>query len=76
MSQFYIEGQDDAGRCHRSLDDGAEITISGTTTEGEIKAFTGIVQSVEEDEARPHAQRWRVTMQDTAPPQSPGKLGR
>jgi hypothetical protein len=66
LRQFYLDDQDDAGRCHRSLDDSAEITIRGVTDEGEIKSFTGIARSVDEDQARPRGQRWRVTMEDTA----------
>jgi hypothetical protein len=64
MRQFYIEDQDEAGRCHRSLDERAAITIVGTTMEGEDLSFTGIVQSVDEDESRPRSRRWLVTMSD------------
>lgn len=73
MRQFYIDDQDEAGRCHRSLDEGTAITVRGTTKEGEVLSFTGIVQSVDEDEARPRSQRWLVTMSDGGvPPPSAG----
>jgi hypothetical protein len=35
--------------------------MTGQTADGGIKAFTGTIQSVEEDEKR---QRWRITMDD------------
>jgi hypothetical protein len=40
------------------------ITISGTTFGGHIKAFTGIVRSIEDNAKRPPSQRWRVTVTD------------
>jgi hypothetical protein len=46
MSQFYAQAVDEE-RCLRSSIDQAPITITGLTTEGRIRAFTGTVQSVE-----------------------------
>jgi hypothetical protein len=64
MSQFYISDDSEAGvqRCKESRDSRTLITIMGRTTDGFIKAFTGIVQSVEHDAARSPGTQWRVTM--------------
>jgi hypothetical protein len=66
MSQFYI-GNDDAAdvqKCKESRDSRTSITITGRTIDGFIKAFTGVVQSVEHDLARAPGARWRVTIRE------------
>jgi hypothetical protein len=68
MVEFYVEDQDEAGRCHRSLDEGTAITVTGTTKEGEVLSFIGIVHSVDEDETRPRSQRWLITMSEGGKP--------
>ncbi len=67
MSQFYIsdDNENDVRRCNESRDDQVVITITGLTIDGHIKAFTGIVQSVEHDEVRDQGKRWRVTLHDS-----------
>ena len=67
--RFYIEDRNataDVPRCRTSQTSRMPITITGTTEDGAIKAFTGIVQSVEHDEKRPANRRWRVTLLDEA----------
>lgn len=64
MSQFYVGSQDAADRCREALLTKQPITITGQTADGGVKAFTGAVQSVEEDEKRHPSQRWRITMRD------------
>ena len=69
MSQFYIVGaNEDVARCRESLSRKTTITISGTTADGKLGAFTGIVQSIENDVKRDPARQWRITMTDTATP--------
>jgi hypothetical protein len=46
MSQFYAQAIDES-RCRHSLISKMPIMITGLTTEGKIRAFAGIVQSVE-----------------------------
>ena len=66
MSQFYIADDDKNGvqRCKESQLDGMPITITGLTAEGEVKGFTGIVQSLVHDAKREPDRRWRVTIFD------------
>ena len=50
MAQFYITTIDpttDVETCRRSLKDRAPITITAMTPTGEIRVFTGVVQSIE-----------------------------
>jgi hypothetical protein len=64
MEPFYIRDDDEDGirLCTLSQIDGAQITIAGLTAEGQVKLYTGIVQSLVCDEQRDPDQRWRVTM--------------
>lgn len=64
MSQFYVGSEAAAQRCQESQDHQQPISISGQTEEGTIEAFTGTVQSVDRDDARPPNRRWRITMRD------------
>ena len=64
MSQFYVinDNDFDVRRCNGSRDDQILITITGVSLDGHIKAFAGIVQSVEHDLDRDQGRRWRVTI--------------
>jgi hypothetical protein len=67
MSQFYIsnaEPEVDVKRCRQSKAGRFPIIITGRTEAGEIKAFTGIVQSVEYFRQNPGDMCWRITMED------------
>jgi hypothetical protein len=59
MAQFQISDENDARRCLESLRGQFPITITATVKD-KIEAFSGIVQSVE-DQGR-YPPRWRVTM--------------
>jgi hypothetical protein len=62
MSQFYLMNDFSVERCHESRKSGMVITITGVTEDGSTRHFTGVVESVDEDEKR---QRWRITMRET-----------
>jgi hypothetical protein len=67
MAQFYITGTNlgfDLRRCNDSRDRRETITIVGTNKRGELRTFTGIVQSVEDFCDAPLERRWRVTIPD------------
>jgi hypothetical protein len=66
MNQFYISDDDEDGirRCKLSQIDGTPITIAGLTAEGQVKLYTGVVQSLVHDEKRDPDRRWRVTIYD------------
>jgi hypothetical protein len=44
--------------------DGTTITIAGLTADGQVKLFTGVVQSLVHDEKRDPDRRRRVTIYD------------
>jgi len=60
--QFYVSSEDDVRRCQESRALKLAITISGTADDGKIRAFTGVVQSIDDDKTRTASKRWRVTM--------------
>jgi hypothetical protein len=64
MDQFYIRDDDEDGirRCELSQIDGTSITIAGLSAEGQVKLYTGVVQSLVRDEQRDPDRRWRVRM--------------
>ena len=67
MSQFYIsnlEPDSDVKRCRESKVGHFPITITGRTEGGEIRAFTGVVQSVEYLRQNPADMSWRITIED------------
>jgi hypothetical protein len=67
MAQFYISSNDpddDLRRCRESQGYRQPITITGATENGGWKAFTGVVQAIEETVSAPKARRWRVTILD------------
>jgi hypothetical protein len=65
-SQFYIsnDSEVDVQRCKESRDTGRPITIIGLTRDGLLKAFNGVVQSVEHDPKRNPGTRFRVTIRE------------
>jgi hypothetical protein len=66
VKQFYISDDDQSGvgRCKESQLDGVPITITGLSAEGEVKGYTGIVQSLVRDAKRDPVRRWLVTVFD------------
>lgn len=62
MSQFYITDSKSVRIVREALRHGKSITISGMVGKG-IRFFTGVVQSVEEDQLT-IPKRWRVTILD------------
>jgi len=66
MVQFSIHSESDRERCQDSIARRIPITISGTTPDCEIRAFTGVVQSVEDYGVKTGPWRWRVTMRESA----------
>ena len=75
MSQFYVSIYD-VDRCRKSMLERAVITIKGATAAtikgataaGELKTFTGIVLSLDEDRNRPTRSRWLIALQETESP--------
>jgi hypothetical protein len=61
MSQFYAQAVDKE-RCLWSSIYRAPVTITGLNTEGKIRAFTGMVQSVEKGHTRYPGYPLLVTM--------------
>ena len=66
MSQFYIsnDNENDVRRCNESLTGRRSITITGLNMDGQVGAFTGVVQSVEHDATRDKGRHYRVTILD------------
>ena len=67
MSQFYIsnvEPEADVKRCRESKAGRFRIVITGKTEAGEIRAFTGVVQSVEYLRHNPADMSWFITIED------------
>ena len=62
MSQFYITDSKSVRIAREALHHRKSITISGMVGKG-IRFFTGVVQSVEEDQLT-IPKRWRVTILD------------
>ena len=61
LSQFYAQEADEQ-KCLRSSLAGTTITINGRTTDGVIRVFTGIVQSVEKGHTVDPGYPLRITM--------------
>jgi hypothetical protein len=66
LSQFFVPDVQSATRCEESCATVKSITVTGVDAlDGKVKAYTGVVQSVEDHgESKPLSQRWRVTMRD------------
>jgi hypothetical protein len=66
MAQFYISTippDSDVARCQTSQHRMVPITISGAATDtGDIKDYTGVVQSIERNDNAPANRRYRVTI--------------
>jgi hypothetical protein len=62
MFQFYVSSEHDVRRCKVSFDGQLPITINGSTDGSNVKAFTGVVYSIDEDKSGLPNKRWRVTM--------------
>jgi hypothetical protein len=72
--QFYVSDEATFKKCEEAVNYGKSITTSGVAADdGRVKGFTGIVQSVDEDEKRGPKKRYRVTMPD-AQITEPGNL--
>ena len=55
----------DLQRCEESQKFLSRLVITGTTEEGELKMFEGVVQSIQDNgDNAPSGRRWRVTMMD------------
>jgi hypothetical protein len=63
VSQFYALAADEQ-RCLQSSLSGTTITINGRTSDGVIRVFTGIVQSVEKGHTAYPGYPLRITMPD------------
>jgi hypothetical protein len=72
MALFYINANDSAGDvqlCLASKKNKKPITVTGATRKGQVRGFSGIVQSI--DDFGPGAtdgRRWRVTIAPVAVP--------
>jgi hypothetical protein len=60
MSQFYTSSEEDLRRCRASLIEKRPILITATVDD-KIRAFNGVVQSVDEDR-KWTPKRWRITI--------------
>ena len=64
MTQFYLSDAYTMRRCQESVADRKAVTVTGETGDGRVAAFTGVVQSVEDQGANKPSRRWRITMPD------------
>jgi hypothetical protein len=62
MPQFYTSMEADVRRCEESLKTRSAITITGSTDDGRIFTFSGIVRSIDRDNRGDNQKRWRVTI--------------
>jgi hypothetical protein len=69
MHQFYIADSDEnsLSRCRESQRTGKPDTWTGITVDGSIGAFTGTVQSIDDDSGRGAGRRYRITVRDPNP---------
>jgi hypothetical protein len=77
MSQFWAPDEESTARCHKLCAEGTPDTVSGVDTlDNQVKAFTGVVQCVEDHgEQASSARRWRITMIDSKKDGPKIKLG-
>jgi hypothetical protein len=70
MTFFYISDdlENEIRRCIQSWEFQDPITITGLTVEGQIKGFTGTVQTIHRDRRRAAGRLWRVTIRELKPP--------
>jgi hypothetical protein len=68
MTAFFLNSANreaDLQRCEESQKFLSRLVITGTTEEGELKMFEGVVQSIQDNgDNVPSGRRWRVTMMD------------
>ena len=66
MKRFYVRDKESANTCHYSRDHKAPIAVSGLdTTDGKVKLYRGVVQSVEDYGPSARDRRWRVIILDS-----------
>jgi hypothetical protein len=70
MTFFYVSDdlETDIRRCIQSWERQDPITITGVTPEGQIKGFTGTVQTIERDACRAAGKQWRVMIWEQKAP--------
>jgi streptomycin 6-kinase len=61
---FSNDDEKDVRRCNESLSERRSITITGLNMDGNVAAFTGVVQSVVHDEMRDKGRRYKITILD------------
>jgi hypothetical protein len=70
LSQFYITAADpknDVQRCRNAQIAQVPITVTGANEKGEISAYSGVIQFIEDcGESAAKGRRWRVTILDEA----------
>jgi hypothetical protein len=66
MTFFYINDdfENDIRRCIRSWELQDPITIRGVTVEGQVKNFTGTVQTIDHEPRRAAGKPWRVVIRE------------
>ena len=65
MDQFYAPNKVVADWCLRACDEKKPVTVSGVDClEGKVKAYHGVVRSVEDRGPSKQSRRWRVTILD------------
>jgi hypothetical protein len=76
MTFFYISDdlENDVRRCIQSWERQYPIAIRGLTVEGEVKHFTGTVQTIDHDSKRAIGRLWRVLIQEINPVRKPQAL--
>jgi hypothetical protein len=69
MTFFYVSDdfETDIRRCIQSWERQDPITVTGITLEGQIKGFTGTVQTIERDFCRAAGRLWRVMIWELPP---------
>jgi hypothetical protein len=66
MMRFYVSDdvENDVRRCIRSWEHRHSITVDGRTVTGEVKSFSGIVESVARASGAAAGDLWLITMRD------------
>jgi hypothetical protein len=73
MTFFYISDdlENDVRRCIQSWERQYPIAIRGLTVEGQVKHFTGTVQTIDHNSKRAIGGLWRVLIREINPVQKP-----
>jgi hypothetical protein len=71
MTFFYISDdfENDVRRCIQSWERQHPIAITGLTVEGQVRHFTGTVQTIDHDSQRAIGRLWRVLIREISPGQ-------